>query len=312
MWGVLGVDVRIRVLDATPDPAERMISPYLIVCDDGSAAIIDSGPQSAWQKVLGQIMAEDASLKAIVLTHIHLDHGGAAAGLAEETGAIIYVHPRGAPHVTDPSKLWRASKEFLGPYADYFGKPEEAPSNKVMAVPDGDVVKLPCATLRIIHTPGHASHHMSILVEGHNVLFTGDSAGVRVDTPEGPVEIPTNPPPFKPALYLNSLVKMAGLAPSRLALGHYGYHPGDPREYLKKHAETIINWLAIAAEYYKSKDFDIDGFKEYVIARIDDAARAAKSNDPVVEGFFLYGALAGMLDAIARGEEVPREYPQFV
>lgn len=303
---------RIHVLDATPDPAEKMISPYLVVCDDGTAALIDSGPMSAWQKVLEQITAEEANLKAIVLTHIHLDHGGAAARLAEETGAPIYVHPRGAPHVIDPSRLWRASRGFLGPYADYFGRPDGAPSGKVMAVQDGEVVRLPCATLRIIHTPGHASHHMSILIEEDSILFTGDSAGVRVDTAEGPVEIPTNPPPFKPALYLDSLARMARLSPSKLALGHYGYLPGDPREYLRRHAETIINWLATAAEYYKLKGLDIDGFKEYIIARIDDAARAARSSDPVVEGFFLYGALAGALDAIARGEEVPREYPQPV
>ena len=301
--------VEVVTLDATPEPASRAISPYLVVNGD-RAILIDSGPAATLERMIDELASRGLRLEAVVLTHIHLDHGGAAGALARRLGARIYVHPRGAPHLVNPEKLWSASKQFLGPIADYYGKPEPAPEDLVTPVPDGEVLSIAGVELRIVHTPGHASHHMSILLPGEGLLFTGDSAGVRLKGPEGEaIEVPTNPPPFKPKLYLESIVKMAALRPRRVALGHYGVQDLDALEYLKRHVESLIDWFRAALEAYNAADGDLEEFKRRIVERVEQAARAAATGDPIIEGFFLYGAIAGLLDAIARGEELPLEPP---
>jgi len=302
--------VEVVAVDATPEPARRAISPYL-VSSGGSAVLVDAGPAAAAERVVGEVEARGLKLEAIILTHVHLDHAGAAGRLARELGVKVYVHPRGAPHIVDPSRLWAASKQFLGAFADYYGRPDPAPSDLVVPVGDGSVVSVGGLQFKVVHTPGHASHHMSILLGGEALLFTGDSAGVRLRTGEdGVVEVPTNPPPFKPRLYLESLVKMAALRPRRVALGHYGVQDDvDGVEYLKRHAESIIEWFKAALEAYREVDGDLEEFKRRIVERVEGAARAAATGDPIIEGFFLYGAVAGLLDAIARGEDLPLTPP---
>lgn len=305
----MGRRFEIATIDATPEPASRAISPYIVVAPDGEAVLIDSGPASSVDTVLGELEARGLRLEAVILTHIHLDHGGAAGRIARSLGVKVYVHPRGAPHLVNPERLWRASKQFLGSIADYYGKPEPVPEGMVVPLGDGETVNVGGIEFKVVHTPGHASHHMSILLVGEGILFTGDSAGVRLAASQGGVvEVPTNPPPFKPRLYMESLVKMAALRPRRVALGHYGLQDTDGLEYLKHHAESIIDWFKAALEAYKDVNGDLEAFKRKMVVLLDQAAKAA-TGDPIIEGFFLYGALAGLVDAIARGEELPLEPP---
>ncbi len=302
-------NVEVIVVDATPEPASRAISPYIVALHD-TAVLIDAGPAVTAERIIDELDARGLKLGGIVLTHIHLDHGGGAGSLAKKLGVKVYVHPRGARHLVNPEKLWHASKQFLGGIADYYGKPEPVPESLVVPVSDGSVISVGGLSLRAVHTPGHASHHMSLLFEGRGILFTGDSAGVRLVAPGDTVyEIPTNPPPFKPRLYMESLVRMASLRPARVALGHYGIQAEDGVSYLRRHAESIVEWFKAAMEAYNVADGDFEGFKKLVAAKIEEAARAAASGDPIIEGFFLYGALAGLMDAIARGEDLPVEPP---
>ncbi len=302
--------LEVKVLDGTPPPASRMISPYLVVCGDtGEAVMIDSGSKTSAGLLADQVRSEGVTLKAIILTHIHLDHGGGAGSLYRMLGSVerVYVHPRGEKHLVDPSKLWKASKSFLGPYADYFGKPEPLPPEAVKPAGDGEEIEFCGGRFRVIHTPGHASHHMSILLEGEGVLFTGDSAGVSVVDEDGVtrVEVPTNPPPFKPLLYYESLLKMMRVGGfDRVALGHYGFAP-EGRSYLERHAREIIDWFRAAYEAYRGGATDAFRLAEALARALEQAKRGLRAKSPLVREFFYMGAVYGLLDAAQRGEQLP-------
>jgi len=305
-------EVEVKVLDGTPEPFQRMISPYLVISGD-EAVLIDSGPRSASDSIVDQIRSEGVRLRFIILTHIHLDHGGGAGSLYRMLGTVekVYVHPKGLKHLVDPSKLWEASRSFLGPYADYYGKPEPLPENAVEAPGDGEVLKLLGVEYKILYTPGHASHHMSVMLPQASTVFTGDSAGVSVVDDDGRtrVEVPTNPPPFKPLLYYRSLLRMIEECRGyveRVGLGHYGYAP-EGFYYMEKHGRSILRWFKAALESFRSGAGDAGQLAEALADALDEAARAYRASNPVIREFFYMGAVYGLLDAALRGEEFPAE-----
>ncbi len=301
--------VEVLVLDGTPEPFEKMISPYLIVVGD-EAIMIDSGSKSSAQLLLSQVEEAGARLRYIILTHIHLDHGGGAGTLYRESGTVekVYVHPRGVKHLIDPERLWRASKELLGPYAEYYGRPDPLPEEAVEGLRDEEELELLGVRVRVLFTPGHASHHVSLYLEGERILFTGDSAGVSVVDDDGVtrVEVPTNPPPFKPDLYYQSLKRMINVdpKPAKVALGHYGFHP-EGYEYLLRHEKEVLEWFRAALEAGGSESLEPERMAAILAGRLGQAERAFNAGNPVIREFFYMGAVLGLLDAMVRGEKFP-------
>ena len=294
----------VRVVDVTPEgfALERMISAFIVIGDE-RVAIIDPGPESSRGKLLAALERVGVKPDYIVVTHIHLDHGGSAGGLARSdfSKAEVLVHPRGHRHLVNPSKLWEASRAVLGPLADVYGEPVPAPEDRVKPAPDGLELDLGGTLLRVVHTPGHASHHMSLYQEPDSILYTGDSAGVAVRVPPYPrVAIPTTPPPFKPKLYLASLDRMISLEPDNVAPTHYGIHSGG-REYLEKHKAQMELWLETLRD---SGVEDIDE-AEAVLASVDDNVSTILGVPDLMflKPLFLDHTVMGMLDAIRRGEE---------
>jgi glyoxylase-like metal-dependent hydrolase (beta-lactamase superfamily II) len=292
--------VEVKVLDVTPTSlVDHMISAFLIIGDEKSA-IIDPGPESSRQKLLSELEAHGVKPDYIVLTHIHLDHGGAAGGLARDLpGSKILVHPRGAKHIVNPTKLWNASLQVLGSLAEIYGKPVPAPAESVVEAADNINIDLGGATLRIIHTPGHASHHMSILLEPQRILFTGDSAGVIVKVDPYPkVSIPTTPPPFKAELYMESVRKMAELKPSYVAPTHYGIHDAD--NYLERHLDQIHRWIDAAREADTSDPDELAA----VIASFDDNVKMILGVPELMflKDLFLSSTLMGIIDYVAQNK----------
>ncbi|GAB6148465.1 MBL fold metallo-hydrolase [Stetteria hydrogenophila] len=289
--------VEVRVVDVTPEEmGDRLISAFLVIGGERSA-LIDPGPESSRGKLLSELESLGVKPDYIILTHIHLDHGGSAGGLARSLpGARILVHPRGAKHLVDPSKLWSASRQVLGRIAEVFGKPVPAPADAVVEAQDGGVVELGGATLRIIYTPGHASHHMSILLEEDGTLFTGDSAGVIAGRGGYKVMVPTTPPPFRFDLYVKSLERIIELKPAYVAPTHYGLHAADG--YLERHLAQIREWVRVAGEA------DVESVDELaaILAGVDDNVKlllGVPELRPLKE-VFLDPTLAGILDYIAR------------
>jgi hydroxyacylglutathione hydrolase len=228
------------------EPCRDYINTYLIKTSAGRGIIIEPGPHNSVEIVYEVLKALgiDKSLELIIPTHVHLDHAGGSAKLARLTGAAVMVHPRGIPHIRDPSKLWEASREVQGDIVDFYGKPEEGYNIEILEAKDGLDLVIDDVTLNIIHTPGHASHHISILWREESILFTGDSAGIYL--PELDIVLPTTPPPFRYESYMESLKKMISLEPSKLAFTHKGVRKNhgllmEHYEQMKKWFEALIN-----------------------------------------------------------------------
>ncbi|MEM1686197.1 MAG: MBL fold metallo-hydrolase [Acidilobaceae archaeon] len=282
----------IRIVDATPDFSG--FSSVYLVSGERSSALIDSGPSNGWHKVFDYVKSLGVKVDYIILTHVHIDHGGASGLLSRELDSIVIVHPRGARHIIDPSVLWEQSKQALGPVADYYGKPTPVEESRVRVASDGDIIDLGGVRLKLIFTPGHASHHLSVYVENEGLMFTGDSAGVFVDLS---VRVPTTPPPFKPKLYLESIEKMIRENPRRVALAHYGLVDIGV-EYLKWHAREITLWLDEISRMISGGLTDPIEIAERLAGKLENARIARSSRI----AHLYYNTIVGLTRAVLDGE----------
>ncbi|HEX5726765.1 MAG TPA: MBL fold metallo-hydrolase [Longimicrobiaceae bacterium] len=225
------------------------IAAYL-VRDGGDLALVDTGPGSTLDTLLAGIRAaghDPAALTHLVLTHIHLDHAGAAGALARlAPRARVYVHPVGAPHLVDPSRLLASAGTLFGDRMDeLWGEMHPVPAERVVAVDDGSELRVGGRVLRAVETPGHAWHHHAWHAPDDALVFTGDVAGIRL----GPIRYvrPLLPPPDIDAeRWLASLERLRALRPRRLLLAHFGGsdEPGWHLDDLAGRLEAYTTWAA--------------------------------------------------------------------
>lgn len=190
--------------------------------------LIETGPGStlpALRAGLATLGYEPAQLTRILVTHIHLDHAGAAGTLMREAPhARFYVHPLGAPHMNDPSKLIASAARIYGDDMDrLWGEIAGVPEDRVDLLRDGETLAVGKRSLRIAFTPGHASHHAVIFDEQSRTLFAGDTGGIRMPGSDF-VAAPIPPPEFDPEAWEGSIATMRALAPARIALTHFGVY----------------------------------------------------------------------------------------
>ncbi|MGC9148584.1 MAG: MBL fold metallo-hydrolase [Sulfolobales archaeon] len=279
------------------DPCRDYINTFLIKTSAGRGVIIEPGPHNSADIVYEvlKILGMDRSLELIIPTHVHLDHAGGSAKLAKLTGAAVMAHPRGIPHIRDPSKLWEVSREVQGDIVDLYGKPEEGYNIEILEAKDGLDVAVDDVTLKIIHTPGHASHHISILWREESILFTGDSAGIYL--PELDIVLPTTPPPFRYESYMESLKKMISLEPSKLAFTHKGVRKNY--DLLKKHYEQMERWFEVLINI-NEKDPEkilniLSGFDQFVKVYLENIDK-----DCIVNRYNINMTISGFLSEIQR------------
>jgi len=237
------IDDNLYVIYTGPEPCEDYINSYLLVSSLKKAVIIDPGPHNSTDKIY-RVLKElglEKSLELIIPTHVHLDHAGASARLAKLTGAAVIAHPRGIPHIKDPRNLWEASRKVQGDIIDTYGRPDDGENIELLEAKDMSILVLDDIELKILHSVGHASHHISILWISRSLLFTGDSAGIYL--PEIDVVLPTTPPPFRYEAYMESLKKMIHEKPKTLAYTHKGVRIDG--EFLTKHYEQMETWFNI-------------------------------------------------------------------
>jgi glyoxylase-like metal-dependent hydrolase (beta-lactamase superfamily II) len=212
----LVVDVRMH--------GRAEIAAAYVVRGARGTALVDTGPASSLPVTLAALAALGVeSLDWIVLTHVHLDHAGAAGALAARfPAARIAVHPRGARHVADPTRLWAGVSAVYGDATEaLWGRPEPIAPERVTAVEDGERVDLGDRGLRAIATPGHARHHHAWLDDATRDLFAGDAVGMQVGASE--LWRATTPPAdFDPDAALASIERLRAAAPRRIWLGHFG------------------------------------------------------------------------------------------
>ncbi|MBA3430156.1 MAG: MBL fold metallo-hydrolase, partial [Actinobacteria bacterium] len=189
-----------------------------------STALVETGPKSCVDTVLAGLESSGIdTLDWIVVTHIHLDHAGAAGTLLQRfPNATVAVHAKGAPHLIDPSKLWASATRIYGArMEELWGGIDPVPEDRVHVLEDGDAIDLGGRSLRAIETPGHARHHHALLDDVTGILFVGDALGVRL--PDVGVNRPATPPPeFDMDQALGSIRRIEKLEASSLWLTHFG------------------------------------------------------------------------------------------
>jgi len=195
--------------------------------------IVDPGPTNAldnWLPALG-----DFEPRAILLTHIHLDHAAATGELVRRfPKAEVYVHEVGAPHMVDPTRLLAsAGRVYDGPLEEIFGEFAPVPAENVHTIADGEAVY----GFRALHTPGHSGHHLSFLHEETGTALTGDVAGVSF-WPHQFAFVPTPPPEIDLDLWDQSIVKLQEWGPQSLSLTHFGEIP-EAGPYLERFVEDL-------------------------------------------------------------------------
>jgi glyoxylase-like metal-dependent hydrolase (beta-lactamase superfamily II) len=189
-----------------------------ICCYRQGDVIIDPGPQVSSQRVIDALGGE--APRAILLTHIHLDHAAATGALIElwpETE--VWVHERGAPHVIDPERLIASATRIYGDEMErLWGTILPVPAERVRVLSGDEEI----GDWKLLYTPGHSGNHIAYLHEPTGTLFSGDVAGVR--RLGGPVLAPTPPPEIDLAAWERSIELIEAVSPQRLAVTHFGVH----------------------------------------------------------------------------------------
>jgi glyoxylase-like metal-dependent hydrolase (beta-lactamase superfamily II) len=222
------------------------IACYAIPHNNG-VALIECGPGStltALQSGLKQNGYTIRDITDVFLTHIHLDHAGAAGWLARQ-GARIHVHPVGAPHMLNPEKLLASAERIYGDQmGTLWGEFLPVPEEQLFILQDDEIVELDGLLIRAIDTPGHADHHYSYLFE--DLCFSGDIGGVRLAGTHH-LRLPMPPPEFHPGKWQNSLKRLLKLDFTRIAPTHFGIF-NDAGRHLAKLIDLIIetqDWIEI-------------------------------------------------------------------
>ena len=241
----------------SPDPldlhhlgAERVIASYLVETEEG-AALYDCGPSSCAERLhsaLRQRGLELQDVRHLLLSHIHLDHAGAAGVLVREHPALqVHVSEIGAPHLADPSRLEASARRLYGDAFDtLWGELAPVPQENICVV-GSDVLGLEC-----FPSPGHASHHVCYLAED-GTLYAGDAAGVRLQ-PDRTVLPPTPPPDFDLETWYRTIDEIEERAPSRLALVHFGV-ADDPEPHLAELRQRLAEWTRRVGDGVTEEEF---------------------------------------------------------
>jgi glyoxylase-like metal-dependent hydrolase (beta-lactamase superfamily II) len=238
-------------LDLLHQGRERVIGVYLLETPEGRA-LFDCGPATC-VPVLKQRLAEHGlalgDVGHLLLSHIHLDHAGAAGVLVREQPELqVHVSPVGAPHLVDPSRLEKSARRLYGDdFGRLWGELAPVPAENVHETGDR-VLGLDC-----FPTPGHASHHVCYL-DRDGTLYAGDAAGVRIQ-PSPFVLPPTPPPEFELERWQATVVELERRRPERLALIHFGI-ADDPPRHLGELRQRLAAWTATVGRGATEAEFE--------------------------------------------------------
>lgn len=250
MTNVERLDDGLHCIDLHFQGEAGVIACYLLQSGE-ERALIEIGPGSTLNALLSelkQIGVDPTSIGKVIVTHVHLDHAGAAGSWMERYPQTqLYVHEIGAPHMIDPTKLLASAARIYGDRMDVlWGDFLPVPENRVHVMRDGDYIDLGRGALQVHYTPGHASHHVAVHDPSRNVVFTGDVAGVRLPH-HGYVRPPTPPPDLDIDLWRASVQRLLDLRPSSLLLTHFGKF-NDVTEHLTQLPTRLDTWARLVAD----------------------------------------------------------------
>ena len=277
-----------------------------LIEDSGRAAFVDVGTNDSVPYLLAglaELGIARESVDYVLLTHVHLDHAGGAGRLMRALpNARAVLHPRGARHMIDPTKLIAGSKAVYGEerFARLYGELVPIPAARVQVAADGERLALGARTLELIHTPGHARHHYAVVDAAHASIFTGDTFGISyraLDTPRGNFITPsTVPTQFEPEAHLASVDRMLSFRPESMYLMHFSRVTGVPR--LAELLKAQIRELATIARRHAHASDRAAAIRADMLALWIELARSEGST---LEPGALERALAGDLELNTQG-----------
>ncbi|MEY2442335.1 MAG: hypothetical protein QOJ46_1761, partial [bacterium] len=232
---------------------------HVICCWHVDDVLVDPGPESSLDTLLDALSGEQP--RALLLTHIHFDHAGAAGALVREWPDLeVWVHERGAKHLVDPTRLVASAKRLYGEdFERLWGEVVPVPERSLRVLSGGESID----GWDVAYTPGHASHHVSYRHRDSSWVFPGDTCGVRL--PDGDLLLPPTPPPdVDLEAWSASLDAIEAWEPATLAITHFGDY-GD----VAAHLERMRAALAQCGE--RARTTDREGYAESLRAAYRDA-----------------------------------------
>jgi len=287
----------ITTIDLHFQGRTHAIASYLIRSGD-AVVLVESGPGSTLAALEEGLAREGLTFRDVthvLLTHIHLDHAGAAGWLSQQ-GAQVYVHPVGAPHVINPEKLIASATRIYGERMDsLWGEFLPVAEDHLHIPQDEEEIVIGNSKIIALHTPGHAEHHCCYLLE--DLCFTGDVGGVRI--PGYPyMRAPMPPPELHYAKWRETIKRLRSLKFPRIAPTHFGiYNDADWHlTELQKDLDEAEKWL----EKVMVNDPAIESLRAQFESWMDKQIRSFNLSDEEIQAYTLANPLGMSADGMMR------------
>jgi len=287
----------VETLDLNFQGRPLAIAAYLLRHSTG-IALVETGPGStvpALEKALGAHGYALRDVTHVFLTHIHLDHAGAAGYLAAQ-GAQIFVHPLGAPHLLNPEKLIASATRIYGDLmGTLWGDFLPVPAEKLTVLEDGQEVALGDLRLVALHTPGHAEHHIAYQLE--DVCFSGDVGAVRIPGHQY-MRLPFPPPEFHLEKWRETVARLQKIGFKRIAPTHFGvFDDADWHlQAIQRNLDEIERWMQATLP----AEPPAEALREKFIAWMEAQAREQGLGAAEIEAYRLANPLGMSADGLQR------------
>jgi glyoxylase-like metal-dependent hydrolase (beta-lactamase superfamily II) len=248
----------VYLVDSPYHGAQGVLGTYVV--KGGEPMLIDPGPATQVPGALeGLRELGIRQLRYVGLTHIHIDHGGGAWKLIEaHPEADVYTHPKAVEHLVDPSRLVASAKQFFGPAYEKYGEVRGMNPMKIQESKEGEVLDLDGATLKVVWTPGHASHGQSYWEPDYKIVIVGDAGG-SFSKKSGNI-FPITPPPFNPEKAIESIDKLLALRPEIICFSHFGWS-FDAVKKLTFYRGELVVWAEVIENGVR-EGMDLNGIWE--------------------------------------------------
>jgi glyoxylase-like metal-dependent hydrolase (beta-lactamase superfamily II) len=287
----------IVTIDLNFQNKTQAIASYLIQGQD-AVVLIESGPGSTLSALEAGLAKEGLSprdITHVLLTHIHLDHAGAAGWLSRQ-GAQIFVHPNGAPHLLNPEKLIASATRIYGDRMQaLWGEFLPVAENRLTVPKDAEEIVIGNLRFLPVNTPGHAEHHYSYLFE--DICFSGDVGGVRIPGYQY-LRAPMPPPELHFGKWRESIARLRRVKFSRIAPTHFGIFE-DPDWHLselQKNLDEAEKWL----EEIMTSDPSVDELRTKFEVWMDEQSHSKNLSADVIASYALANPLGMGADGLMR------------
>lgn len=271
------VSERVYMLDTYALGQPGTVSAYLV--KGPKPTLVDCGYASSYQNVLAglaEVGVMPTDVRYLIPTHVHLDHAGAAGRLVKEMPNVeVIAHERSTPHLVDPARLVESSTMVFGKaIMELYGVPEPIPAERVTSVGEEHHLDLgDGVTATLIHTPGHAPHQISVMLDRTKALLTADAVGIVY--PGMKALIPTTPPPsFRPDELVATVGNLRQTTPSELLVPHFGRRT-DVGWVFDRTVELVQSWVDQVKALWR-KGASLDEITEEMEAEVKRDAGVAE------------------------------------